>query len=549
MYSFYGGRPGNPFVIVKAFGSQAQMKAAFAQGPNYTEVHYDEYVLINTTNKNDLTNGNIYRRGYDFNNAETHGAEYVGCIAGPSGDAPQLSLATLQQVHDLNDGTGRFSEGTLTITNDSLIPGKSGNSYNDGIQWAAYSVKDSNGTESIAYVGFKIPYTVIDFSTTAVAPYRNGTYTDTSSTTRTDSGTHPFYEHWNINIPKGIKGDSIKNIQVLTISEENQNIIKTINEGIYEGQVGQQILAYKVYKYDIYQNPQPEYYYYLGDYNMIQNVSVNETGDIIINYTHDDATVFEKTMKWINSIALDGETGDFTVDYNYDTDSLGNSTQYSTKLRWVNGIVLQSDGTVIVNYTDGDPVILPQKIKWIDHTEINNNGQLIIYYNNNTSTTVTIPRVTELKIHTEDEFNGGQGSGSQLLAYRLSTFNENDDDIEIGNPINYIMRAAINQNNEVLVLYSDPQRRALSSITYDGITGWTNLGTISISASLGGKVDMEIPLLKINTDSGLSVEDDQALYNKLGSNGLNWWNEVSQTPEQSSSNNNTEQSEEENNGE
>ena len=214
MYSFYGGRPGNPFVIVKAFGSQAQMKAAFAQGPNYTEVHYDEYVLINTANKNDLTNGNIYRRGYDFNNAETHGAEYVGCIAGPSGDAPQLSLATLDQVNALNDGTGRFSQGTLTPANNSLIPGKSGNSYNDGIQWAAYSVKDPNGTESTAYVGFKFPYPVIDFSTTAVTPYRNGTYTDTSSATRTDSGTHPFYEHWNINIPKGIKGDSIKDLQV-----------------------------------------------------------------------------------------------------------------------------------------------------------------------------------------------------------------------------------------------------------------------------------------------------------------------------------------------
>ena len=523
MYSFYGGRPGNPFVIVKAFGSQAQMKAAFAQGPNYTDVHYDEYVLINTTNKNDLTNGNIYRRGYDFNNAETHGAEYVGCIAGPSGDAPQLSLATLDQVNALNDGTGKFSQGTLTPANNSLVPGKSGNSYNDGIQWAAYSVKDPNGTESTAYVGFKFPYSVIDFSTTAVTPYRNGTYTDTSSATRTDSGTHPFYEHWNINIPKGIKGDSIKDLQVLTITEENQNKIKTLNEGIYDqGQIGQQILVYKVYQYNINENPQPEYYYYLGDYNMIQNVSVSETGDISIYYTHDDITTFEKAMKWINSVALDGETGNFTVNYNYDTDLQGNSTQYSSKLRWVNGIVLQSDGTVIINYTDGDPVTLPQKIKWIDHTEINNNGQFVIYYNNNTSTTVNIPRVTELMIHTDD--GGGQGSGSQLLAYRLSTFNENDEDVEIGNPINYIMQAAISQNNKILVLYSDPARRAQSDITYNGITGWTDIGTISVSASFGGKVDMEIPLIKINTESGTSMTDDAALYGKI--EALGWQNDV-----------------------
>lgn len=525
MYSFYGGRPGNPFVIVKAFGSQAQMKAAFAQGPNYTEVHYDEYVLINTANKNDLTNGNIYRRGYDFNNAETHGAEYVGCIAGPSGDAPQLSLATLDQVNALNDGTGKFSQGTLTPVNNSLVPGKSGNSYNDGIQWAAYSVKDPNGTESTAYVGFKFPYSVIDFSTTAVTPYRNGTYTDTSSATRTDSGTHPFYEHWNINIPKGIKGDSIKDLQVLTINEENQNKIRTFDEGIYDaGQIGQQILVYKVYKYNIDENPQPEYYYYLGDYNMIQGISVSETGDITINYTHDESYTLQKAFKWINTITLDGETGDFTVDYNYDTDLQGDSTQYSTKLRWVNGIVLQSDGTVIVNYTDGDPVTLPQKIKWIDHTEINSNGQFVIYYNNNTSTTVNIPRVTELTVHTENGTGGGQGSGSQLLAYRLNTFNNDDPDIEIGEPINYIMQAAISQNNKILVLYSDPARRALSDIQYNGITGWTDIGTISVSASFGGKVDMEVPLIKINTESGLSVADDTALYEKI--TDLGWQNDV-----------------------
>ena len=523
MYSFYGGRPGNPFVIVKAFSSQAQMKAAFAQGPNYTEVHYDEYVLINTPNKNDLTNGNIYRRGYDFNNAETHGAEYIGCIAGPSGEAPQLSLATLDQVNALNDGTDRFSQGVLTLTNNSLVPGKNGNSYNDGIQWAAYSVKDPNGVESTAYIGFKFPYTVIDFSVAAVAPYENGVYTDTSDIERTDSGTHPFYEKWNIKIPKGIKGDSIKNIQVLTINEQNQNIIKTMDEGIYSGQLGQQILVYKIYKYDIYQNPQPEYYYYLGDYNMIQSVSINDTGDISIYYTHDMATTFEKAMKWIQSVSLNGETGDFVVDYNYDTDFQGNPTQYSTQLEWINGIVLDSSGNVKVNYTTGKSVALPQQIKWIDHTEINSNGQFTIYYNNNTSTTVNIPKVTELRVNTTDGEGGGEGTGSQLLAYKLNTSNEY---FEIGEPINYIMKAAVNQNNQILVLYSDPARRAESDIVYQGESGWTRIGTISVSASLFGKVDMEIPLIKINTESGASVADDINLYNSL--TALNWLDQVVQ---------------------
>ena len=51
MESFYGGRPGASFVIVKSFISIAEMIANFKQGPNYTDVHFDEYVLINTENK------------------------------------------------------------------------------------------------------------------------------------------------------------------------------------------------------------------------------------------------------------------------------------------------------------------------------------------------------------------------------------------------------------------------------------------------------------------------------------------------------------------
>ena len=66
MYSFYGGRPGNSFIIVTTFRSVQDMIDAFKQGPNYTAVHYDEYVMINTVDKNDPDNGKIFRRGYNF---------------------------------------------------------------------------------------------------------------------------------------------------------------------------------------------------------------------------------------------------------------------------------------------------------------------------------------------------------------------------------------------------------------------------------------------------------------------------------------------------
>ncbi len=66
MYSFYGGRPGNSFIIITTYRSIKDMVNQFKKGPDYTAVHYDEYVMINTDNKNDPDNGKIYRRGYNF---------------------------------------------------------------------------------------------------------------------------------------------------------------------------------------------------------------------------------------------------------------------------------------------------------------------------------------------------------------------------------------------------------------------------------------------------------------------------------------------------
>ena len=80
MYSFYGGRPGNSFNIVTNFSTVAEMVAAFKQGPNYTTVHYDQHVIINTSDGTDVDNGKIYRRGYNYTNS-MGGAEYVGKIA------------------------------------------------------------------------------------------------------------------------------------------------------------------------------------------------------------------------------------------------------------------------------------------------------------------------------------------------------------------------------------------------------------------------------------------------------------------------------------
>ena len=65
--SFYGGRRGASFIIVKTYPDIPTMCRDFAEGGDFTTVGYDEYVLINTYNKNHPDNGKIFRRGYDYN--------------------------------------------------------------------------------------------------------------------------------------------------------------------------------------------------------------------------------------------------------------------------------------------------------------------------------------------------------------------------------------------------------------------------------------------------------------------------------------------------
>ena len=149
MYSFYGGRPGNSFIIIKSFETVSDMVTAFQQGPNYTDVHYDEYVIINTIDKNSEDNGKIYRRGYDFQNAEG-GAEYIGTIVGPAGGAPEVQMTTeaevahiYQQYKDNQEFDKRFSSNSYTLTNHGLVPGKQGDTFHDEISWRCCSLRDA----------------------------------------------------------------------------------------------------------------------------------------------------------------------------------------------------------------------------------------------------------------------------------------------------------------------------------------------------------------------------------------------------------------------
>lgn len=490
-YSFYGGRRGAAFVITARYSSIQEMVDCFKQGNNYSDVNFDEYVIIDA-DRNSADNGKIYRRGYSYQD-ELGGAQYIGQISGPAGLAPQLEMSTLEEIEKLkqNEQEGfdyRYSEGEYNPSN-SLIPGKQGDSFNDAIKWMCCSVRDKEHKDTIAYIGLSFPYTVIDYTANSVDPYYNRSdnsdnFTNNNLVTRTDDQSHPFYEKWNISVPKGIKGDAFKNFRVIDASssdgiepysgQENDRAGK--GKHTFEGEnASRQIAVYDYYHYDKDGNGEPVSIY-LGDYNMISNVAFDDDGTVRIAYSHDDDQVWSNKFKWIKNISITKE-GLFTVNYNYGE----KDTQYQTTLSWIDKVDFTDDGTIRFNYNDGvtQGVEFAKKIKWIKDVILADDGTLTVKYNNGDPDKIfskKIKWVRDVKVNT----GNAEGEGNQKVHI---TYNDNSG-ADIGNPLNYIMRMAIEPvSYHLLVLYSDPAKRQQIindhlNATYEGRNDWHDCGCV-----------------------------------------------------------------------
>ena len=287
--SFYGGRRGASFVIVKRYSTIADMVAAFSQGGDYKTVNYDEYVLIDTENKNNRDNGKVFRRGYEYNN-EMGGAIYEGQIVGPAGMAPHTEMHTIEEVEQIQereDFTYRRGSGSYSKTEENLVPGKyvevgSGDiKFNDEIEWVYCSVRDLDSHESTAHIGFKFPYTVIDYETISVEPYDiNDDYADMSDAERTDSGEHPFYEKWRISIPKGIKGNSVENIQLSEASADIENYADKADDIANH----RKVLTYEERNYDNTKDGEVVKKY-IGKINEVQETVIDSRYHLLVYYS------------------------------------------------------------------------------------------------------------------------------------------------------------------------------------------------------------------------------------------------------------------------
>lgn len=685
MSSFYGGREGRSFVITRNFSSVKEMVEKFQQGPSYNEVHFDEYVLINTVNKANPENGQVFRRGYDYNserqidtyNAKTEnneteitfaiekipagGAIYVGTIAGPAGRAPVLRLAKMDDVKalgdiatlDVSEWTGNqqrpqtiedmltylrsmFEYGNVPVDKDGnvildgtdpvylrnyvkiinlnslnekanyyfyydkilyeedseasigwymidtpliipenkysiedghLVPGveysenldinsetgyihKIPNKYQDTIDWAYCSIRNENNEDTTAYIGFKLPYTVFEYEAKSVDAYYNrnderidGRITnkfenvnlvekiDTSTKKKDEDGNeildengnpimeeHPFYSKWLFNIPKGIKGESIKNIRVITADDsveafdvdDNGNLqynedgsIKIKKdygeENQKENDIANQrkIIVYDYYYYDRYLEGE-HYVIYLGDFNIVDKVELAHNGKITMGFSHDNdyVTKPEDWVHWIDDMHFD-ENGTVTVTFNdleWTKNQIINGVLKKPSLfHWITYMEFKDDGSIKVEFNNTDIsqgsiqngiIDLPQFMTWLTDFTISESGDIDIIFNNKNEDKDIhlqnyIRKIDDIVLQdTGIETDNSVANNQKIrITYNTKTDGINKDTVEIGNPINYVMKVERDDStNHLLLLHSDPARRANYSTTYNGIQGWQDLG-------------------------------------------------------------------------
>lgn len=252
MDSIYGGRPGSPFVIKAQFSSIKEMQDAFKSGPEYKDVWYGEYCIIDTENKNDFDNGKIYQRGTEYGN-ETGDAKYVGQVVGPQSGVPGFDFKSFDKVK--NYITTKFGNGEIrtwpsngklyqdyaenpdenkpaidvesfSVPNGSLVKGWDGaDTFVDDIEytWVNIAYPYGKGNDKFAVsetlVGFKIPYHVFKATAQALDP---GAQPVIEEVAWPEGENHPFAHNLVFKIPRGAKGDSV-GISTAPFSNTNTN--------------------------------------------------------------------------------------------------------------------------------------------------------------------------------------------------------------------------------------------------------------------------------------------------------------------------------------
>ena len=368
--------------------------------PKYTDVWYNEYCIIDPVNKNNTNNGRIYRRTLKSTNEDDpvgRIAEYIGQIVGPAGSSPYLGdftdTTTLQDkfnddredlgIDDIltyigDKGNDEEEWTTATRNASSNLPMKikplvtganliAGNTQTNGVyvqqgNYGWYNIrKNTSDTDtSLVYLGFDIPYYVTEFGNGHVLSYNQ---TDVQVTKTINVGQNivaPFYEKYQIDVPRGVPGAWIDNLQWVITSSANQYY--SLSSLIYEApsQANEWTDSWSIpnntVKPDIVTNTSVwicDFHWfnkngqkqdipnlYIGKYKAIKDITLSDSGSdsgtLTITYTDNSENAsFENKLTWITDAlvvtgreqggGLNNYIGHLLVKFNNSTITPGNA--------------------------------------------------------------------------------------------------------------------------------------------------------------------------------------------------------------------------------
>lgn len=382
MESFYGGRPGASFIIVKTFQTMDAMKQAFQQGTGYNQVYFDEYVTIyKTSDPAYKYNGNVYRRGYDINNG-LGGAQYVGNITGPAGPATLVEPYPHEKIvrgGDITQNMSLFTNDANDIANNNpntynmvnfyngkdafeIVPGaeKINDTYTnfiDNIFFRYYFVMDEQNRNQIMRIGFKIPYPVFNFQVEKINADEQPWIIET------DAGDHKFFHSWKVGLPIAVKGDCVTRFSLLAVQTidgipNNSRINYSFYAPTTEDQQAkraldlenkQNILVCDIVKYNKKGQELPPETYYVCDFNIIKNIDIDTQGYLI--FTLPDGSQINSSVSIlpkINDLHLN-EYGEMSIDWTNTDNSSGVST-LENEVKWIHDIDFDDDGGLVLTW-------------------------------------------------------------------------------------------------------------------------------------------------------------------------------------------------------
>lgn len=432
--------------------------------PNYTEVWYNEYCIIDPDNKNNTNNGKIYRRTLKSSNDEDpigSVAEYIGQIVGPAGSSPQLgdftSVTALQSSFaaereslgaddvlayiGINDEwtvatPGRLPDTPMKIQSlgsaANFIPGNNTTLYTDntitagdgqhyiqhgGYGW--YNIRKNTDTSDVSkvYLGFDIPYYVTEFARGqaldfTASPALNKTINTTTAVKA------PFYEKYLVDIPRGITGGWLNNFRFVTTTSANQyyaftaaNLTYTPSTGTYTrgstkatNTKGQDVwLAdFSYYKPD-------------GSVATITNFNIGirkeiraiefDTSDTLETAGTLKITLTDNNVDTFTKALTSIKTANVTNDVLNITFNNNNIAPISVNLKTITGITLANDGTLTISRSDGTSNVFSKALTRITSAEVDANKHLKINFNNNTVSAID----TNLNIYTNVSYTDSTG--------------------------------------------------------------------------------------------------------------------------------------------